>query len=817
MKPINKSKPKKVNTIPYHHKPETLSLEVWQKGLRSQYAEKNVQSFSINFLSSEHPVFGDYQVVNKQTGGAYKVALRESEPGINFCNCMDFKTNCLGTCKHIEAVIYKIKHTRKLKKFLKDKFAPSYSSIFLKYGEQRSVMLRIGENNSAEYHKLANKYFDQNMLLLESSFPIVEEFIKQAFRINENFRCYDDALAYILKIRKDQNRKFIIDGLDQKTYFDKILKANLYQYQVSGAIFAAKAGRSLIADEMGLGKTLQAIAVAELLRDKFRIQNVLIICPTSLKYQWKSEIEKFSKNSDEQIAIIEGNHLQRQKQYCSEATYKIISYGVAGIDRDEIRKLTPDLVILDEAQRIKNWQTKTAKSIKLIESEYALVLTGTPLENKLEELYSIIQFIDPFKLGPLYKFLDQHQITDEKGKVTGYRQLNKIKDVLKDIVIRRLKAEVLSELPGRTDQNRFVPLTSEQDEIHQQYAEKVSKLVSKWRRFGFLDEQDRQRLLISLNSMRMVADSTFILDQQTRFDTKIHELFLILETIFSTKEKIVIFSQWERMIRLVKAELEKRGISFAYHHGGIPSPKRKAILESFQSQESCKVFLSTDAGGVGLNLQNASFLINLDLPWNPAVLEQRIGRIYRHGQKNRVSIINLISKNSIEERMLGVLQFKASLFDGVLNNGADQVFMGESRFKRFMGDVEKLAVENISTETETSAEQNIEFNNDIETTNGDQLKLKPLNKSNKVDKAETEDKAQNQIESNPTELFVAGIKLFQKMAKAFDNSEGINGLIKQDAKTGEKFLKIPIQDKSVLKETGAVLKGLASILESFGE
>jgi len=166
---------------------------------------------------------------------------------------------------------------------------------------------------------------------------------------------------------------------------------------------------------------------------------------------------------------------------------------------------------------------------------------------------------------------------------------------------------------------------------------------------------------------------------------------IVDDTLACGDEKMVVFSQWERMTRIVQHELEKRGVGFVSLHGSVPSRKREGLLSTFRNDASCRVFLSTDAGGVGLNLQSASIVANLDLPWNPAVLEQRIGRVYRHGQGKPVSVINFISRGSIEERMLGVLKFKSSLFAGIFDGGENEVHMGESTFKRFMRDVEEIA------------------------------------------------------------------------------------------------------------------------------
>lgn len=382
---------------------------------------------------------------------------------------------------------------------------------------------------------------------------------------------------------------------------------------------------------------------------------------------------------------------------------------------------------------------------------------------------------------------------DDSGKVIGYHDLNNIRKILSDIVIRRTKKQVMSQLPTRTDKNLFVPLTERQTEVHSEYADKVARLVNKWKRLGFLDEKDRQRLILSLNCMRMVADSTYILDQETRHDTKIKELMSIIDNAFTiSDQKVVIFSQWERMTRLVKVELEKQNISHVHFHGGVPSRQRQFLLDSFQTDQSCRVFLSTDAGGTGLNLQCASLLINLDLPWNPAVLEQRIGRIHRHGQRRNVNVINLISRGSIEERLLSVIKFKSSLFSGVLDGGNDEIFIGESKFKRFMNSVEEitrvpLPVTPIMTDVE-----------DVEVSN----------------LSDTRDKTTEESILATEELFSAGAKFMKSLAATFSSrqkkDEMMSSLIKIDEKTGRKYLKIPVDNEELIRKGVDILTRLFS-------
>jgi len=311
----------------------------------------------------------------------------------------------------------------------------------------------------------------------------------------------------------------------------------------------------------------------------------------------------------------------------------------------------------------------------------------------LEELYAITQFVNQHKLPPLYRFLDRYQITGDNGQLKGYKNLKEIGGVLSDCLIRRLKKDVLKQLPARMDKTLFVPMTQQQKDIHRELADVVARLVAKWHRFHFLNEKDRRMLILCLSQMRMVADSTYILDQVTRFDTKIDEVMYIFEeALADPDQKVVIFSQWERMTRLVARELDDRETGYAYLHGGIPSADRADLLVRFHEDPQCRVFLSTDAGSVGLNLQNASLLINMDISWNPAILEQRIGRIYRMGQKNNIRVINMVSSDSIEHRMLDILKFKSSMAQGVLDpDGDDTIFMSESKFKKFMESVESLS------------------------------------------------------------------------------------------------------------------------------
>jgi superfamily II DNA or RNA helicase len=681
-------KSRRITRISHLRKPADMPLEDWQVALRRQFAQK--QNFRPKNIGDER-IFSEFIVTNPQTKGEYRVAIRGQGLGDNFCSCPDFAVNTLGTCKHIEYTLANLQRKRGGKKALTEGFQPPYSEIYLSYGAKREVIFRPGTECPAALAKLAPRYFNSDGVLRPESYEKFDVFIRKAGVFGHEVRCYDETITFIAEVRDQLNLKKLIDkafpsGINSKA-FTKLLKVPLYPYQRKGALFAARAGRSLIADDMGLGKTIQAIAAVEILARFVGLERVLIVSPTSLKHQWKQEIEKFCGRS---VEVAEGLPAKRAELYDADSFYKITNYDVIHRDFELIRNWAPEMIILDEAQRIKNWKTRRAQSVKKLDSRYAIVLTGTPLENRLEELHSIVEFVDRFRLGPMFRFLAEHQHVDDAGKVVGYHNLSKIAESLEPILVRRAKREVLKELPDRLDKNYFVPMTKEQMRHHEENGEIVARIVAKWRRFGFLSETDQRRLMISLQNTRMSCNSTYLLDKKTDFGVKADELVSVLEETFERPEtKAVVFSQWLGTHELLVDRLESSRRDYVLFHGGIASRKRKDLIKQFKNDPKCRVFLSTDAGGVGLNLQNASTVINMDLPWNPAVLEQRIGRTHRLGQRRPVRVVNFIAQGTIEHGILSLLSFKQSLFSGVLDKGKDEVFLGGARLKRFMDSVDK--------------------------------------------------------------------------------------------------------------------------------
>lgn len=308
-----------------------------------------------------------------------------------------------------------------------------------------------------------------------------------------------------------------------------------------------------------------------------------------------------------------------------------------------------------------------------------------------------------------------------------------------------------------------------------------------------------------------------MLDHKTRFGPKVDELeTLIGELVVEGGEKVVIFSQWLRMNELVEEVLERNGIGYVHLNGSVPSKNRKALMARFKDDPECKVFLSTDAGGVGLNLQSGSVVINMDIPWNPAVLEQRIARVHRMGQKKNVRVVNFISKDSIEERILDLLRFKTSLCTGALDaDGADQVMVGQSQLERFMESVD-AAMEDLPVQ------DNEQLRREQSEEERESAALEDV-----VDEAERPHGEEKPVANQLQDLLMSGARLLSGLSAALgsaasaetDSKTGnkpadmIGRFIERDEATGRSHLKIPLPEPALMQ---SVLSGLEKLLAAFG-
>jgi len=625
------------------------------------------ESFVITNTDARHPLFSNFRV-KSASGLTYSVEIRQLDGQHSVCDCVDFRTNGLALCKHTEAVLLLLQ-ARHSKLF---KMAQMTGSDRIEVTlDPAADTLRV-LNGQGKLPQAVSQWFDTEGRLLDAS---PEAALDALRRLREadfpQLRLSQEIEPWLENRRRVAERRRLRHEYELKVQSGEWpsheTTVPLFPYQREGMLHLAFTERALLADEMGLGKTIQAIAACALLHRLGQARRVLVVTPASLKTEWEEQIRKFTTLN---YQIVFGGKVRRLKAYDqSSATpfFTIVNYEQMVADTPEVNaRLAPDVVVLDEAQRIKNWSTKTAQAIKRLRSRYAFVLTGTPIENRIDELHSLMDFLNPAVLGPLFRFNRDFYELDERGRPIGCRNLDLLHERIKPFMLRRRKVDVETELPERTDHNHFVPLHDLQKQNYAVHEQQVMRLVNIALRRP-LTKQEQEKLQRELAMMRMICDTNYILDPADRTCPKLGELGKLLEECGENDAKVIVFSEWERMLELVRDLCRQHDLGHAWHTGSVPQQRRRAEINSFKDDPGCRVFLSTDCGATGLNLQNASVVINCDLPWNPAKLEQRIARAWRKHQTRPVTVFNLISENTIEHRMLETLALKQSVAMSVLD------------------------------------------------------------------------------------------------------------------------------------------------------
>lgn len=684
----------------------------------------------------------------------YTTLIEQLDPLRGSCDCRDFLRNSLGVCKHLLVVLAENGGVRRkaggraarpprVPRLSWDPIRPLTGP-----GDWMERVRLVGPDGTATAAEGLRHHFrrqqDDGALVLRSPraddarcrLDLAETLLAATARGGE--LTADPAVAALLRQESERWAPFVRGGLSPAaiTKALRALKRPLYPYQREGVHRFLAAGRLVIADDMGLGKTAQAIAAAHVLFHTHGVERGLLVVPASLKDQWLREWRLFS---DTPLAIVDGTPAARAAAYrATRRGFLVTNYEQVLRDLDLIQRWKADLVVLDEAQRIKNWATKTAAYVKALRPVYRLVLTGTPMENRLDELASLLDWVDDMALEPKWRLTPLHaQYADGKREVVGARHLDTLRARLSGCLLRRGRSQVAGQLPSRTDTVVPVAITEAQAEAHAELDLPIARLVAQARRRP-LTQSEFLRLMAYLTTQRIIAngmaqfrfeDTWPALSRTARPDeTTLRELAspklghlreILAQVVVQQGRKAVVFSQWRRMLTLAhwaaRDVLEGAGLRAAFFTGQEAARRRTQNIVDFHDDPATCVLFATDAGGVGLNLQRAaSCCINLDLPWNPAVLEQRIGRIYRLGQKLPIDVYNLITEASIEARIAGIVADKQAFFSGLFDGESNEV-----RFERSSSFVSRLehlveparapepAVEE-SPEAQGSAEQELD-------------------------------------------------------------------------------------------------------------
>jgi SNF2 family DNA or RNA helicase len=468
------------------------------------------------------------------------------------------------------------------------------------------------------------------------------------------------------------------------------LKLPLYPYQVVGARWLRYVERGLLADEMGLGKTPQFLSAAVQLADEEHIERILIIAPATLKYQWADEIDKFVPDQYADYIVVDGEPAERRHQWGSRLI-TIANYEQVRCDIATIKSIKWDLVGLDEAQRIKTTgkfvQDKkgntviqgcqTSALVKSIKAKYRFALTGTPIENSIKDLFNILEYIDPTIFGNLLKFKKKYMSENPWGGQQGTTKAEELRIKLNPVTFRREKRDVMPDLPPVTRNQVLCPLLPAQKDMYDQIEmESLQALEMLTTLRGRDYYQTKFAVITKMIYLREIVDSPELMDDTIKGSGKINEL---LDAIAENPGKFLVFTQFERMTPILKRDIEARfgdKVEVMIISGKVTSKNaRNEIKKRFNSIPKQAVLLLTDAGKYGLNLQAARWVVDYDLPYNPATVAQRIGRTDRDGWKEterlgveNISVIDLICHNTIEDRVLKILKTKKKIFDEIMGD-----------------------------------------------------------------------------------------------------------------------------------------------------
>lgn len=449
----------------------------------------------------------------------------------------------------------------------------------------------------------------------------------------------------------------------------KMIQATLRGYQNEGVSWLGRLQQmhlnGILADDMGLGKTLQAIIALTQYKTEHPSAISMVVCPTSLVYNWKEEFNKF--NPELRVLPVDGTPVQRKKLLTEIKHFDIVitSYSLMQKDIEIYKDVSFAYAILDEAQHIKNRGTRNAKSVKMIQANHRLILTGTPIENSLDELWSLFDFLMPGLLSSYDRFVEKYIRNPSQSKGLNMETLRR---KLSPFILRRMKKDVLAELPPVSEIVYHCHLSDIQRQLYHSYAqsarEELSQLV---KREGF--DKVQIHILATLTRLKQICchPAIFAKEKVEAGDSAKYDMLMeLLQTLIQGKHKTVIFSQYTRMLSIMREDLQQQGIRFEYLDGSTKN--RLSIVKRFNEDEAMPVFLvSLKAGGTGLNLVGADTVVHYDMWWNPAVENQATDRVHRIGQKNSVSSYKLVTLNTIEEKIMELQNRKRGLVKKIVS------------------------------------------------------------------------------------------------------------------------------------------------------
>lgn len=470
--------------------------------------------------------------------------------------------------------------------------------------------------------------------------------------------------AKILK-KVERIKKGIFNPVEQNAFLE--LNLPFYEYQKIGAGFICAGQNVIIADQPGLGKTLQSLGATKLRNAK----KVLIFAPKTAKKTWNDEIKKWLNESS--VVIVNGSPTQRQEQWEGDYKYYVANYHLLLRDLIHMKKIDWDFVIADEATDVSNPEAKMTKALKKLQTRYKVALTGTPISNTLKDIWSIIDWIQPKLLGTFSEFQKEYCIKDKYNTIIGYKNLSKLRAKIEPYFIRRLKSQVLTELPPKTYEDIYSEFSPEELRLYIAIQEEI---LEDLKAMGMHDRKYLSQALVKMLRLKQMTGTSELINGKN-VSAKLEDLKELLKIILSGDDKAIIFTQFREMAIILMRELEEyKPLLIA---GGVSEIERGSNQDEFNTNDTNKLLIMTSAGSRSLNLQRASYVIHYDLPWSISQTEQREDRAHRNGQKQNVTIYRMLVKDSIDEYNLGVLNSKQNVSDRLLkdNDEADETRVSE--------------------------------------------------------------------------------------------------------------------------------------------
>jgi SNF2 family DNA or RNA helicase len=761
-----------------------------QRVIEERRKKAQQANYEIDFADN---IFGEHILTNER-GTQYHITFRDIERRHGYCNCPDYSTNKLGTCKHL---IFAFNNIKQQPDIVPPQL-PSYPfiEVFLNPFRNNKISYFYPEKLRGPIAELFYRYFGNKNFIEEEEVESFPGFLNNTHKFKQ-ILVRPEVLEKVKKV-VDQAAIARLKKT-MKLDFGK-LKAPLLPFQQAGVEFATFSAGVVLADDLELGKITQAVATALMKKKVFGFSKTLVVCQAAMKQQWKREVERLS---GEAPLMPEGSYEERNRTYQSEGHYFIIvNYETVIQDVNALINLQPDFLILDEAQRIKSWSSAISSAIRTIARHHTVALAGSPFESKLIELYALMMLVDKELLSPLWEFSYKYCYFDDhnKNNIVGYHNLDELMKHLEPVLLRREKYQVIKQLPQISTIDVPVEMHPYQLKLCLKYAGELLDLINKNSPTPF----EHQQALQLIRKLRMIADSSFLVDDLTNISPKNDELKTILIeklNIRKSRKKVIIFTEWKKMVQVISRSLRLNKIKHVAISEDSTAKQRETILKTFEKDDECNVLVAGNIDMNGSNIHLTDVVINFDIAANRESKSIRMGSLDNIIQrKGNLTIINLVAKNSIEEKIAGGMELDAIFktkkkADSDLPAGFPKVLQTEliGAIKEIIGKINLAEAEKITLDKTDSAQMSIDFSTEEAFDPESGLRsafikkegIKMLEKKLEINPAKL-----NQALSGGAQLIAQMLKL--SSGKEIDVAESARDF---DAETGEITLRYRVSEK----------------------